>query len=53
MEENLPFEQEEREVGVKKEASTNPDWGCKPEERSVEKLIQYGIVNLNKPAGPR
>ncbi len=24
----------------------------KPEKRSVEELIKYGIVNVNKPAGP-
>ena len=52
MEEKLPFEKEERKVVVKKEASTNPEWGCKPEERSVEQLIRYGLINLNKPSGP-
>ncbi len=52
MEEKLPFEREEKRILEKKAATTNPEWGCKPEERSVEKLIQYGIVNLNKPSGP-
>ena len=37
---------------VKKEATTNPEFGCKPEERPVEQLIKYGIVNINKPSGP-
>lgn len=36
---------------VKKENVT-PEFGCKPEERAVEELINYGIINLNKPAGP-
>ncbi len=52
METKLPFEKEDKTVIVKKEASTNPEWGRKPEERSVEQLIKYGIVNLNKPSGP-
>ncbi|MBS3144537.1 RNA-guided pseudouridylation complex pseudouridine synthase subunit Cbf5 [Candidatus Woesearchaeota archaeon] len=52
MEEKLPFEREERKIVVKKEASTNPEWGCKPEDRPVEELLKYGIINLNKPSGP-
>lgn len=52
MEEKLPFEREEKKILEKKQASTNPEWGCKPEDRSVEQLIKYGIINLNKPSGP-
>jgi len=48
----LPFEKTKRGVLVKKEAETDPGLGCEPEKRSVEQLIQYGIVNLNKPSGP-
>lgn len=48
----LPFEKVKRELIIKKEAKINPEFGCMPEERSVEKLIQYGIVNINKPVGP-
>lgn len=47
----LPFEKK-REIFVKKEADTNPKFGCKPEKRSVEQLFDYGIINLNKPKGP-
>jgi|SRR3989338_5856093 len=52
MESLLPFERIERKIIVKKQAETNWDFGKKPEERSVEELINYGIVNLNKPKGP-
>ncbi len=53
MEELLPFEKVKRSVLVKQEAQTNEAYGMKPDKRSVEQLINYGILNLNKPAGPR
>ncbi len=31
---------------------TDPRYGCKPEERIAADIIRYGIVNLDKPAGP-
>ena len=48
----LPFETIKREVTIKKEAETKPELGCRPEERDTDQLIQYGVVNLNKPSGP-
>ena len=39
-------------VLVKKEAKTNPKVGCEPNKRSVDELIKFGVVNLDKPAGP-
>lgn len=48
----LPFEGIERKVLVKKEAKTDMKCGCKPEERPTEEIINYGIICLNKPAGP-
>ncbi len=48
----LPFERINREILVKKESVTNPDYGSVPESRSIGKLIEYGIVNVNKPPGP-
>ena len=48
----LPFETIKREVLTKKKAETDPSYGCKPEERPVEVLINYGVVNINKPKGP-
>lgn len=52
MEELLPFEEIKREILVRKEAGTNPDFGCIPEERKIEDLIQSGVITLNKPSGP-
>ena len=37
---------------VKREADTNKEYGKKPEERTTEELLEYGIVNINKPSGP-
>ena len=39
-------------IFVKKESDTNPKYGCKPDERTIDQLLSYGIVNINKPAGP-
>ncbi len=52
MDEELPFEKVKREIFVKKESETNYDYGQDPEKRSVEELINYGIINLNKFSGP-
>ncbi len=41
-----------RKVLVKKESSTNPEYGCNPEQRSTKELLNYGIVNIDKPSGP-
>ena len=48
----LPFERIARKILVKKQAETNASYGCNPEERPTEELIQYGIVNIDKPKGP-
>lgn len=48
----LPFEKIKQEVIIKKEEETSLDYGCIPEKRSVEELINYGVVNINKPEGP-
>lgn len=48
----LPFEKIKRKVLVKKEAKTNDKLGCRPEERPTEEIINYGIININKPQGP-
>jgi len=33
-------------------AKTNPEYGCIPEHRPVKEIIEYGIVNIDKPKGP-
>ena len=48
----LPFEKIERKVHVKIQAKTSPKYGCRPSERTPEELIDYGIVNIDKPKGP-
>lgn len=45
----LPFEEIKREVLIKKENSSDDRYRDK---RDIEDLINYGIVNINKPAGP-
>jgi H/ACA ribonucleoprotein complex subunit 4 len=48
----LPFETEKREVVVRRHAETSPKWGKRPEERTTEEMIDFGIVAIDKPAGP-
>ncbi len=48
----LPFEKIKREVVIRKDAETSDKYGKRPEERTTEEIIHYGIVNIDKPAGP-
>lgn len=41
-----------RELHIKNENSTDPKYGHKPNERPGEQYIKYGVINLDKPAGP-
>jgi len=36
----------------KSKSETNYDYGCKPEERSIEEHLKKGVINLDKPSGP-
>ena len=40
------------ELLIKAEDLTNPKYGHKPTERPAEEYIRYGVINLDKPAGP-
>ena len=42
----------ERKLLVKAEDKTDPNFGCKPEDRSDKDYLRYGVINLDKPAGP-
>jgi tRNA U55 pseudouridine synthase TruB len=42
----------ERKFLVKAEDKTDSRYGHKPEERPSEEYIRYGVINLDKPAGP-
>lgn len=49
---NLPFETKQWGVLVKQRVETSSKFGCKPEERSIKEMIEYGVVNIDKPEGP-
>jgi len=42
----------QRSLLVKAEDKTNPKYGHKPAERPAEEYFRYGLINLDKPAGP-
>ena len=44
--------QTERKLLVKAEDKTDPSFGCKPEDRSAVECLKYGVINLDKTAGP-
>ena len=48
----LPFERIKRELFVRKKAKTDPKFGNNPNERPVPELLNFGVVNINKPKGP-
>jgi len=41
-----------RELLVKTDDTTDPKYGHKPGERPASEYIRYGVINLDKPAGP-
>lgn len=41
-----------RQLLVKAEDVTDPRYGGKPEERPARDYIRFGVINLDKPAGP-
>ncbi len=47
--ENFPFEREDLEF-KSNEIETNPKWGKKPTERTVEELLDFGVINIDKPS---
>jgi len=38
MKDLLPFEKTDREIIVRKEGKTNPEFGCDPNKRKIEEL---------------
>ncbi|MBN1156755.1 RNA-guided pseudouridylation complex pseudouridine synthase subunit Cbf5 [Candidatus Woesearchaeota archaeon] len=52
METLLPFEKIKRTILVRKDAETSDKFGINPEHIPTEQLVNYGIVNIDKPAGP-
>ena len=41
-----------REQVIKNEDTTDKKYGHAPTERSPEDFVRYGVINLDKPAGP-
>ena len=37
---------------TKSKSITNPEYGCKPEDREITDYINNGVINLDKPSGP-
>ncbi|MEK6964048.1 MAG: RNA-guided pseudouridylation complex pseudouridine synthase subunit Cbf5 [Nanoarchaeota archaeon] len=50
--EDLPFEKLKREVFVRKEGVSSPKYGLDPWSRPMDLLIEWGIINIDKPSGP-
>ena len=47
----LPSDEPEQLL-VKSQDNSSNDYGCEPEKRDIETLIQCGVINLDKPSGP-
>ena len=47
----LPSDKKRKRI-VKVQVNTNPNYGKKPEGRSVKELVSNGVINLDKPCGP-
>ena len=50
MDERMPSYKKKRLI--KAQAQTNPHYGKPPHERTIPELLQTGVINLDKPAGP-
>lgn len=48
---NEPWEIK-RTLLIKAEEQTDPSFGHRPEERPIKEHMRFGIINLDKPAGP-
>ncbi len=48
----LPFENISRKIIIKRDVKTNENFEKRPEDRTINELINYGIINLNKASGP-
>lgn len=49
---DLPFEKTKREVMTRIDAVTDDKFGCDPYKRPILEHIDYGIITIDKPAGP-
>ncbi len=49
----FPFEKREPKVLMRVEEKNSALYGKIPEQRTIKELLDYGLIILNKPAGPR
>ena len=47
----FPYEGSEQLL-VKSDATTDPEYGREPSKRDIPALLEYGVINLDKPSGP-
>lgn len=48
----LPFESMDRSLVIRREYVSSDKFGKRPEERTTEEMLKFGMINLDKPAGP-
>lgn len=48
----LPFETQQSKIVTKLEEKTDSNFGKSPSHRTIQELINYGIVCIDKPQGP-
>jgi len=47
----LPYDVKRKRL-IKAQVKTNPNYGKKPDERTIQELLSNGLINLDKPGGP-
>jgi H/ACA ribonucleoprotein complex subunit 4 len=52
MKNSLPFEKINHNAIIKKDFESSARFGKNPDERTVEEMLSYAIVNIDKPSGP-
>ena len=52
IENHLSIKSRNTQILVKIDAKTDSQFGCKPDDRSIKQLLDYGLILLNKPSGP-
>jgi len=48
----LPFESMDRSLVIKKDYTSSLKFGKRPEERTTEEMLNFGMINIDKPSGP-
>ena len=48
----LPFESMDRSLVIKREYTSSGKFGKRPEERTTEEMLNFGMINIDKPSGP-